>query len=226
VPVGLFAATVVWMLYCNRETPTRKLPIDKVGLLSLIVWVGALQIMLDKGKDLAWFESPTIWILTIVAVLGFLFFLVWELTEAKPIIDLRLFGQRNFLGGTVAISVADAAFFANLVILPTWIQEYLGYRAVDAGIVTAPLGIFAVLLAPLKQDYAEIGPAGAGHACLSWFFRCVRHAFMVPDGRKRPLAGATDAAAGHPDGAVLHAAHRDYPIGFAAREDTRGRGPL
>jgi MFS transporter, DHA2 family, multidrug resistance protein len=149
VPVGLFAAAVVWMLYRNRETPSRKLPIDKVGLLSLIVWVGALQIMLDKGKDLAWFESPTIWILTIVAVLSFLFFLIWELTEAKPIIDLRLFAGRNFLGGTVAISVAYAVFFANLVILPTWIQEYLGYRAVDAGIVTAPLGIFAVLLAPV-----------------------------------------------------------------------------
>jgi MFS transporter, DHA2 family, multidrug resistance protein len=149
VPVGLFAAGVIWMLYRHRETPSRKLPVDKIGLLSLIVWVAALQIMLDKGKDLAWFESPTIWILTIVAVIGFLFFLIWELTDAKPIIDLRLFTQRNFLGGTVAISVAYAVFFANLVILPTWIQEYLGYRAVDAGIVTAPLGIFAVLLAPV-----------------------------------------------------------------------------
>jgi DHA2 family multidrug resistance protein len=53
VPVGLFAAAVVWALYHKRETPSRKLPVDKVGLLSLIVWVGALQIMLDKGKDLA-----------------------------------------------------------------------------------------------------------------------------------------------------------------------------
>jgi DHA2 family multidrug resistance protein len=149
VPVGIFAAAVVWMLYHKRETPSRKLPVDKVGLLSLIVWVGALQIMLDKGKDLAWFESPTIWILTIVALVSFLFFLIWELTEAKPIVDLRLFAGRNFLGGTVAISVAYAIFFANLVILPTWIQEYLGYRAVDAGLVTAPLGVFAVILAPV-----------------------------------------------------------------------------
>jgi DHA2 family multidrug resistance protein len=149
VPVGLFAAAVVWMLYRKTETPSRKLPVDKVGLLALICWVGALQVMLDKGKDLAWFESPTIWILSIIAFVSFLFFLIWELTDAKPIIDLRLFAKRNFLGGTLAISVAYAIFFANLVILPTWIQEYLGYRAVDAGIVTAPLGIFAVLLAPV-----------------------------------------------------------------------------
>src|SRR5258707_8714703 len=57
VPVGLFAAAVIWALYRNRETPAHKLPVDKVGLLALIVWVGALQIMLDKGKDLDWFNS-------------------------------------------------------------------------------------------------------------------------------------------------------------------------
>jgi DHA2 family multidrug resistance protein len=149
VPVGLFAAAVIWAIYGDRDTPARKLPIDKVGLISLIAWVASLQIMLDKGKDLDWFNSPVIWVLTIVAAISFLFFLIWEFTEEKPIIDLRLFAGRNFLGGTVAISVAYAIFFANLVILPQWIQGFLGYRAVDAGLVTAPLGIFAVILAPV-----------------------------------------------------------------------------
>ncbi|SMG53700.1 DHA2 family efflux MFS transporter permease subunit [Paraburkholderia susongensis] len=149
VPVGLFAAAVVWVLYRNRETPARKLPIDKVGLIALILWVGALQVMLDKGKDLDWFNSATIWTLTIVAVVSFLFFLIWELTDAHPIVDLRLFAQRNFLGGTVAISIAFAVFFANLVILPQWIQGSLNYPVVNAGLVTAPLGIFAVILAPV-----------------------------------------------------------------------------
>jgi DHA2 family multidrug resistance protein len=149
VPVGLFAAAAIWMIYRDRETPARKLPIDKIGLLSLIVWVASLQIMLDKGKDLDWFNSPVIWILTIVAVIGFIFFLIWELTEEKPVVDLRLFARRNFAGGTVAISVAFALFFANLVVLPQWIQGYLGYRSVDAGLVTAPLGIFSVILAPV-----------------------------------------------------------------------------
>jgi MFS transporter, DHA2 family, multidrug resistance protein len=149
VPVGLFAAAAIWMIYRERETPARKLPIDKVGLISLIVWVASLQIMLDKGKDLDWFNSPVIWILTIVAVVGFLFFLIWELTEERPVVDLKLFARRNFAGGTIAISVAFALFFANLVVLPQWIQGYLGYRSVDAGLVTAPLGIFSVILAPV-----------------------------------------------------------------------------
>ena len=149
VPVGLFAAAVTWAIYRDRETATRVLPIDLVGLASLITWVASLQIMLDKGKDLDWFSSPVIVALAIVALLSFLFFVIWELTEPNPIIDLRLFKGRNFLAGTVAISVAFAIFFANLVVLPQWMQQYLAYPAVNAGLAMAPLGIFAVLLAPV-----------------------------------------------------------------------------
>jgi MFS transporter, DHA2 family, multidrug resistance protein len=149
IPVGLFAAGVTWAIYKTRETPSKKVPFDAIGLLSLIAWVGSLQIMLDKGKDLDWFTSPVIVGLGIFALISFAFFLIWELTEKNPIIDLRLFKGRNFLGGTVAISVAYALFFSNLVILPTWMQQYLKYRSVDAGLATAPLGIFAVLLAPV-----------------------------------------------------------------------------
>ncbi|HBD38477.1 MAG TPA: EmrB/QacA family drug resistance transporter, partial [Cupriavidus sp.] len=61
------------------------------------------------------------------ALLGFLFFVIWELTEANPIVELRLFKGRNFLAGTIAISVAYAVFFANLVVLPQWMQQYLAY---------------------------------------------------------------------------------------------------
>ncbi|WP_296000650.1 DHA2 family efflux MFS transporter permease subunit [Rugamonas sp.] len=149
IPVAMFAAAVTWALYKERETPSRKLSIDKVGLLSLIAWVASLQIMLDKGKDLDWFNSPVIVCLAVFAALSFVFFVIWELTEKNPIIDLRLFKGRNFLGGTVAISVAYAVFFSNLVLLPQWMQQFLGYRSVDAGIATAPLGIFAVILAPV-----------------------------------------------------------------------------
>ncbi|SDQ57399.1 MFS transporter, DHA2 family, multidrug resistance protein [Paraburkholderia fungorum] len=149
IPVGLFAASVTWAIYRTRETPTKRLPIDKIGLISLIAWVGSLQIMLDKGKDLDWFNSPVIVGLTVFAAISFVFFVIWELTEKNPIVDLKLFGKRNFLGGTIAISVAYAVFFSNLVLLPQWMQGYLNYRSVDAGLATAPLGIFAVILAPV-----------------------------------------------------------------------------
>jgi len=149
IPVGIFAGTVSWFIYRSRETKTRIIKLDKVGLLALIAWVASLQIMLDKGKDLDWFQSPVIIALALFSAISFIFFVIWELTEVHPVIDLRLFKGRNFFGGTVAISVAYGVFFANLVLLPQWMQEYLGYRSVDAGLATAPLGIFAVIMAPI-----------------------------------------------------------------------------
>ncbi|WP_324292233.1 hypothetical protein [uncultured Propionivibrio sp.] len=71
IPVGLVSTALTWSLYRSRETPTRKLPIDSVGLAALVVWVGALQIMLDKGKDLDWFASTEITVLALIALVGF-----------------------------------------------------------------------------------------------------------------------------------------------------------
>ena len=149
IPVGIFSAAVVWALYRDRDTPTKKLPVDLVGLLLLITWVASLQVMLDQGKDLDWFSSTTIVVLAIVALIAFAFFVAWELTDKNPVVDLSLFKQRNFLGGTISLSIAYGIFFGTLVLLPQWMQEYLGYRAVDAGLATAPLGFFAVLGAPI-----------------------------------------------------------------------------
>ena len=148
VPVGLFAAAVTWNIYKQRETPTRKLPIDSIGLASLVIWVGALQIMLDKGKELDWFASPEIVVLGLVALVGFVFFLIWELSEAHPVVDLHLFGRRNFWVGTLALSLGYGTFFGNVVLLPLWLQQYMGYTATWAGIIMAPVGLLAIVLSP------------------------------------------------------------------------------
>jgi DHA2 family multidrug resistance protein len=148
VPVGLVAAAVTWMIYRARETPTHKLPIDAVGLGLLVLWVGALQVMLDKGKDLDWFGSAEITILGIAALVGFALFVVWELTEDHPVVDLRLFARRNFWTSSLAMSLAYGAFFGNVVLLPLWLQQYMGYTATDAGLVLAPVGLLAIFLTP------------------------------------------------------------------------------
>ncbi|CAH0440728.1 DHA2 family efflux MFS transporter permease subunit [Ralstonia pseudosolanacearum] len=149
IPVGILAAYATWVIYKDRESPTRALPIDRIGLALLVIWVGSLQLMLDRGKELDWFNSAEIVTLTVVAVVGFAFFLVWELTEEHPVVDLTLFKGRNFSAGVVAISVAYGLFFGNLVILPLWLQTIVGYTATDAGLVMAPVGIFAILLSPV-----------------------------------------------------------------------------
>src|SRR6202789_2792601 len=102
VPVGLLVTFLCWRGLKRRETPTRALPIDTVGLGLLIIWVGSLQVMLDTGKDADWFQSSQIVILAIVTVVGFIAFLIWELTAEFPIVDLSLFKNRNFALGTLA----------------------------------------------------------------------------------------------------------------------------
>ena len=149
IPVGLLAAGATLLIYRERESATRKLPIDAIGLSLLVVWVGALQLMLDKGKELDWFHSPQIVAFAVVAVVGFAFFLAWELTEEHPVVDLSLFARRNFWSGALATAVGYGVFFGNVVILPMWLQQYMGYTATQAGMVLAPVGILAIVLSPL-----------------------------------------------------------------------------
>jgi MFS transporter, DHA2 family, multidrug resistance protein len=153
IPVGVFCTYICWTNLKKHETPTRKLPIDGVGLGLLFVWVGALQIMLDKGKDLDWFQSTPIVVLLIVTVIAFVAWLIWELTDAHPAVDLSLFRSRSFALGTVAVSLGYAVFFGNIVLMPLWLQSNLGYTATWAGLVAAPSGLVAVLISPLVGRY-------------------------------------------------------------------------
>ena len=90
--------------------------------------------MLDKGKELDWFGSPIIVGLAIVAAIGFVAFLIWELTDEHPIVDLRVFRHRGFTGAVVTIAITFGAFFASIVLVPLWLQTNMGYTATWAGL--------------------------------------------------------------------------------------------
>ncbi|MRD73988.1 DHA2 family efflux MFS transporter permease subunit [Rhodocyclus tenuis] len=159
IPVGLLAAWATWRIYRPRETATRIVPIDRLGLVLLVLWVGALQIMLDKGKELDWFNSWEIIALGVTALIAFVVFLVWELTEEHPVVDLSLFRRRNFVTGTMTLSLAYGLFFGGIVIIPMWLQTQMGYTATLAGLVTAPVGILALLLSPIiGKSLAKVDP--------------------------------------------------------------------
>ncbi len=150
IPVGALAAWGTWRIYRKRETPTRKLPVDGVGLALLVVWVGAMQIALDKGKELDWFNSGEIIALAAIAIGGFCLFLVWELFDNDhPVVDLTLFKRRNFTMGVIAMSVGYGAMFGNIVILPLWLQTQMNYTATWAGLIMAPVGLLAIVLSPI-----------------------------------------------------------------------------
>jgi DHA2 family multidrug resistance protein len=149
VPVGAFCALVTFQGLLSRETPTVKRPIDRVGFILLLTWVCALQLMLDRGQKSDWFQSTSIVILAVIAALGFVAWLIWELTEADPIVDLSLLKSRNFTIGTVVFCLAFGVFFAGNVLQPLWLQTRLGYIATWAGLVAAPAGVVAVLMTPV-----------------------------------------------------------------------------
>ena len=153
MPVGIVCAFLCWNNLKDRETPTRKLRIDTVGLGLLVIWVGSLQVMLDNGKDADWFSSTEIVVLAVVAAIGFAAWIIWELTEMSPIVDLTLFRRRNFALGTIAFCLGYAVFFGNNLLLPLWLQTNVGYTATWAGLVAAPSGVVAVLLTPIAARY-------------------------------------------------------------------------
>ena len=155
IPIGMLAALGTWMILRNRETGKTRQPIDYVGLLLLVVGVFSLQVMLDKGNNLAWFGSSFIVTLAAIAALALSLFVVWELTDRHPLVDLRLFRQRNFTVATITMSFGYMAYFSGVVLLPLWLQTTLNYDATWAGITTASLGIFGIVTSPIVGRFAD-----------------------------------------------------------------------
>jgi len=154
VPIGIFASLVVANQMKGRVEKTEKPKMDYVGLVSLIIGVGALQIVLDKGNDADWFDSGFIVVTAIVSAISIAVFLIWELGDKQPIVDLRLLRHRNFKYGTLALVLSYSAYFAINLLLPQWLQRNLGYTATWAGFAAAPLGIIPLALTFFVGRYA------------------------------------------------------------------------
>lgn len=149
LPVVAICAFGVFTLLTPFETKRARARIDVVGLILLVVSVGAFQIMLDTGREHDWFGSTWIVGLAIIAAISFAAFVIWELTDANPVVNLRIFRFRGFTFATMAISLGFGAFFAQVVLTPLWLQQVAGYTATETGFIVAWLGVFAVLLSPV-----------------------------------------------------------------------------
>jgi len=152
VPVALACSLTAWAVLRGAETKRVSEKIDGVGLSLLVLWVGALQLMLDLGREHDWFGSTMITHLALIAAVGFVVFLIWELTEKQPIVDLRPFRHRGFGVAVTALVFAYGTFFASLVVIPQWLQGAMGYTATWAGYATAFNGVAAVLMAPVVAN--------------------------------------------------------------------------
>src|SRR6202140_1547310 len=155
VPMALLFAAIAWGLLKPYQDPAVIKPVDKIGMLLLVIWVAALQIMLDEGKDKDWFSSMEIRVLGITAVIGFLAFLIWELTEQYPIVDLRVFRHRGFASCMLVLALAFGAFFGINVLTRQWLQYNMGHTTTWAGLVVAWGGLLSVVFSPVAAKLAN-----------------------------------------------------------------------
>jgi MFS transporter, DHA2 family, multidrug resistance protein len=157
VPIGILLSLVAArvladpldMVVRRKERLGAGLSLDYVGFALLVLGMGALQIVLDRGQEDDWFASAFITRLFIVSVVALAGFVIWELRRADPIVDLRLLADRNFAVGNVLMFVLGFALLASTALLPLYVQTLFGYTATDAGLVISPGGFALMLVMPI-----------------------------------------------------------------------------
>ena len=151
IPIGIAALVMInTFIHDPDYIKNAKVPkFDNLGLGTLIVWSGCLQIVLDKGQEDDWFGA--IWIRWTVAalVISFVWFVYHSWTKKDPLVDLKVFKDRNFLTGATLIFLFGVAIYSTTTVLPLFYQELLGYTAFTAGVAVAPRGMGAICGMPV-----------------------------------------------------------------------------
>jgi len=151
IPIGIFAIFMIMRYvedppYIKNAKPGR---LDAIGLGLLAIWLGALQIILDKGQEDDWFGATWIRWATAILATSLVSFLIREFRAKKPLVDLRVFRNRNFALGCLLIGIFGAALYGLVTLLPLFYQELLGYTALNAGWAVSPRGIGAICAMPI-----------------------------------------------------------------------------
>ena len=155
VPIGLAVVLISWKILEGRESRISHQPVNTVGLILLALGVGALQLMLDQGRELDWFNSTEIIVLTIIAAIGLIALIIWELTDDNPVVDVSLFKSRNFTVGCVSTSLAFLVYSGTVVLIPLLLQQVYNYTATWAGLAAAPVGLLPIILAPIIGKFGN-----------------------------------------------------------------------
>jgi len=145
IPVGIAA---FFMIEAFVHDPpyirAQRSRIDYVGFALLVLWIGALQVMLDKGQQEDWLSSSFIKTLMALFVTGLVVFVIWELSVAQPLVNLRILKNRNFAMGTAVMGVMGAVLYGSTALLPLFLQTLMGYPAVQSGMALSPRGVGSI----------------------------------------------------------------------------------
>lgn len=155
IPIGIFVAFVVWHMLKGHESDIVRHPIDWIGLSLLALGLACLQLMLDSGQGLGWFDSHEIVALGVIAFVALSYFALWTFYQKHPIVDFSFLKERNFALGTLGLSISFLLFFGSTVTLPLWLQTEQGYTAFWAGVAVAPIGIIPFLFSARVGAYLK-----------------------------------------------------------------------
>lgn len=151
IPVGILALYMINRFVHDPSyiSKTKAPPFDRYGFAALVIWTGALQIVLDKGQEDDWFAATWLRWAVLALVIAFIYFVRHSWKDKDTLVDLKVLKDRNFAIGALLIFLFGIAIYSTVVVLPLYYQELLGYTAFTAGLVVAPRGIGAIMGMPI-----------------------------------------------------------------------------
>jgi MFS transporter, DHA2 family, multidrug resistance protein len=145
-PVGLVSMVLVSILVKDSGPGEKGVPFDLGGFILVAAFLGALEVILDRGQEDDWFGSNFIITFTVISALAFLLFIPWELTRRNPLVDLRMVATRQFGASFLVMLATGAILLATTQFVPELVQEDFGYTATWSGFVLAPGGLVTMLM--------------------------------------------------------------------------------
>ena len=155
VPVALLIAGVTAALLHSRSVELRREPFDFVGFLLLAVIFGGVQTILNEGNDFDWFDDPFLRVMLLIVLVSIPVWIIWELSERRPAVDLRLFTHRNFTIGLFCLALGFLSIQGLLALFVVQLQVLLGYSSSLAGLVFLPMIIFGVPTIAVMHEVAK-----------------------------------------------------------------------
>ncbi len=157
LPIGILAATLIWLYLRNPSEPQHDRRLDWIGLGLLAVGLGAMQYVLDQGQQYDWFSDGNILAMAIVAVVGIGSFIVWTLRSAIPVVDLHVLRLRQVAAGSVLGAVLGISLYGTILVLPQYLENSLGFTATLSGETMLVRALAVMLFTPITAMIASRG---------------------------------------------------------------------
>ena len=157
LPIGVL--TVIGMMFFMEDTDKQNhLRFDWFGFAALAIGIGSLQLLLDRGEQVGWFEAREIWVETIISAAGFYYFFAHSLTTDRAFVNFDMFKDRNFLSGVMFMVVIGVVLFGTMALVTPFMQNLLGYPIQTAGLLLGSRGVgtlFTMMVAPRLMRLTE-----------------------------------------------------------------------